>query len=299
MAPGVCSTGVREPWVMGRWRLDDHHLGFMAASTRGNVRIPLGSVRRVDRTRRKFLVVAKPVLVVTYLTRAASTRRRVWLLTGDLDDWESRLTAKVPGIARQRPTDPMRTAVALTRVLETVSGSTAQVLDVLASGGPVVSATLAVLLDLDVSDAVALPEKVAEHFAPVDRVLGAPTVRYERSRFELSTGAVHSMSWWLDSTVAGIWQSLREPCDVQCDGETVIAITSLPTRSSKAPVTVLVDDDGRGMLLSGALGYTRYIELPVAVYAQVAVSVQPNGTLVLVGQCRQGHQAVQSIEENS
>jgi|GEM_PF-4449442 len=292
VASGVCSTGSRKPWAMGRWRLDDHHLEFKAASTRGNVRIPLDSVRRVETTRRKFLVVAKPVLVVTYLTRAASTLRRVWLLTGDFDAWESRLTAKAPGIALQRPVDPMRTAVALTRVLETVSGSTAQVLDVLTSGGPVTSMTLAALLDLDENDAAGLPGRVADHFAPIDQALGASSVRYERSRLELSTGAVHSMSWWLDSTVAGIWLSLREPCDVQCDGDTVIAITRVPTRSSEAPVTALVEDSGRGLLLTGAWGYSRYIELPVAVYHPVSVSVQSNGTLVIVGQCSQGHQAV-------
>ncbi len=299
VASGVCSTGSRKPWAMGRWRLDDHHLEFMAASTRGSVRIPLGSVRRVETTQRKFLVVAKPVLVVTYLTRSTSTLRRVWLLTGDLDAWESRLTAKAPGIALQRPADPMRMAVALTRVLETVSGSTAQVLDMLASGGPATSATLAALLDLDENHAGALPGMVADHFAPVDQALGASAVRYERSRFELLTGAVHSMSWWLDSTVAGLWLSMREPCDVQCDGNTVIAIMSVPTRLSEAPVTALVEDSGRGLLLTGAWGYSRYIELPVVVYAEVSVSVQSNGTLVIVGQRSQEHQAVQPFHGDS
>jgi hypothetical protein len=300
IASGVCSTGSREPWAMGRWRLDEHYLEFKAASTRGNVRIPLESIRRVEMARRKFLVVAKPVLVVTYLSRAASTLRHVWLLTGDLPPWEVGLTARMLGIPRQPPVDLMRTAFALTKALKILSCSTAQILDVLASpGGPVTSATLAGLLDLDENDAVVLSAMVADHFAPLDQVLGASALRYERNRFELSTGVVHSRSWWLDNTVAGIWLSLREPCDLQCDDNTVTVIMSVPTRSSEEPVTVLVEEGGRALLVTGAWGFSRYIELPVPVYDQVSVDVQSNGILVIVGQCNQSHQSVESPHRGS
>jgi len=287
-ASGVCSTGSREPWAMGRWRLDEHHLEFKAASTRGNVRIPLESIRRVETVRRKFLVVAKPVLVVTYLPRAASTLRRIWLLTGDLLPWELGLTSRISGTAPQSPADPMRTAVALTNALKSIPDTTAHILDVLASpSGPVTSATLAALLDLDENDAVVLSAMVANHFAPIDQVLGVSSIRYEKSRFDSSTGVVHSRSWWLDSMLAGIWLSLREPWDVQCDGNLVTVIISVPTRSSEAPVTVLVEEAGRALLLTGACGFSRYVELPVAVYDDVSVDMQSSGTLVIVGQSNQ------------
>jgi len=272
---------------MGRWRLDDHLLEFAAASTRGDVRIPLENIRRLETTHRKFLVVSKPVLVVTYLLLEGSTLRRLWLLTGDLPAWESRLAARAPGLRMSSEPEAISRAVALTRALAEATGQVAQILDLLTSGGPATSATLAALLGLDENDAVMLSSVVSAEFAHLDQALGAPTLRYERNRFEPSTGMVHSMRWWLDNHVAGVWLSLRDPVEVHQDGDTVVAITSVPTRSSETPPSALVAAGGRGLLLTGAWGYSRYVELPVAVYDEVSVSVQSNGTLVVVGQCIQ------------
>lgn len=310
VASGVCSTGIREPWSLGRWRLDDFMLEFSATSRSRGLRIPLENVRRLERTKRKFLVVTKPVLIVTYLPRETTTAttattlrtlRRFWLLTGDLAAWESGLVAKAPGLwgLRHSPElNRLRKAVELARALETATCPTAAILDLLTAGSPATSATLAALLQLDEDDSLTLPSVVSVGFADIDKALGAPALRYERHRFEPSTATVHSMRWWLDDEVAGAWLTLREPLEVHRDGDRVVVITSVPTRSSQTSPTVLAETAGRGLLLTGTCGYSRYIELPVAVYPDVAVTVHSNGTLVIVGQCRPDEEAVGSIRGN-
>lgn len=271
---------------MGRWRIDDHTVQFAAASTRGNVNLPLENIRRVETVQRKFLVVTKPVLLVTYLPRSGTMLHRMWVLTGDLPEWEVRLRAKVSARALPFDEDRIGKAIALTHALLAVKGPTAQILDVLSASGPATSATVSGLLNLDANDAVMLSTTLSTGFAQVDRVMGGPALRYERSRFDTSTGIVHSMSWWLDDEVAIAWISLREPVEVYRDGDSVVAITSMPTKSSHNPPSVDVEDGGCGLLVRGDWGYSRYIELPAAVYDDVSVSVQSNGTLVVTGQCR-------------
>lgn len=299
VASGVCSTGPSEPWALGRWRLDDLLLEFAAPGKTRSLRVPLKNIRRLETTRRKFLVVAKPVLVVTYLPRAASSLRRLWLLTGDLPSWESGLAVKASALRSSPELGHIRKAVALTRALEVVAGPTAQILDLLTSGSPVTSATLAALLKLDEHNSVTLSSVVSVGFAGLDQVLGAPALRYERHRFEPSTATVHSMRWWLDDLVAGSWLALRAPLEVHRDGDNVVAITSVPTRSSQTPPSLLVEADGRGLVLSGARDYMRYIKLPVAVCDDVAMTMHSNGTLVIVGRCRPAEQTVMPRLENS
>ena len=297
-ASGVCSLGSREPWSMGRWRFDDRRLQFAAASTRGNVNLPLENIRRVVTSKRKFLIVSKPVLVVTYVPRAGSGMHHLWLLTGDLAPWEQRLTAIPATLPDPHSVDRMGRAITFAKALASVTGPTAQLLDLLASSGPATSATVAALLKLEERDAVMLSTSLSIGLAQIDQVLGGPALRYERSRFEPSTGIVHSMCWWLDNDVAVAWLSLRTSVEVYQDGDTVVVITSMPTRSSHTPPSVEVQEGGRGLLVSGAWDYSRYIELPAAVDDDVSVTVRSNGTLVVVGQCHSDQRPVKSSVPN-
>ncbi|MEI6622613.1 MAG: hypothetical protein WCP28_11975 [Actinomycetes bacterium] len=294
-ASGVCSTGSQEPWSIGRWRLDSQVLRFEAPGENRNVSVPLGNVRRLETTRRKFLVVAKPVLVVTYLPRSVAKLRRLWLLTADLSAWEDALTVHAPSLRPAAEQNPIDRAAALTRALQLVTGQTAAVLDLLAFGNPATSAMLAAALQLDERDSANLARALTGGFAGVDRALGASALRYERRRFEASTATVHSMSWWLDESVAGAWLALREPLETHLDGDKVVVITGVSTRSSEASLSVQVTADGRGLLLAGSRGYSRYIELPVAVDDDVDMAVHLNGTLVITGQRRPTDHSVEPI----
>ncbi|MEI8084552.1 MAG: hypothetical protein WCI74_22160, partial [Actinomycetes bacterium] len=248
-------------------------LRFEAPGVNRSVSVPLENVRRIETTRRKFLVVAKPVLVVSYLPRSVPTLRRLWLLTADIQAWEGGLAATAPALRGAAEPDPIHKAEALTRALQFVTGQTAAILDLLAFGSPATSAMLAASLQLDERDSVALASALSAGFEGIDRALGAPALRYERRRFEPSTATVHSMSWWLDASVVGAWLALREPLEIHRDGDKVVVITGVSTRSSQASLSVQVTTDGHGLLLVGSRGYSRYIELPVAVDDDVDMAV--------------------------
>ena len=285
-ATGVCSTGVREGWAIGRWHLDDTALEFTTLGERRHVRVPLADIRRLDSSMRKFVIVNKPVLIISYLRRDTSRLRRVWLLTGDLPEWESGLIAKAASLRTAPGVDHLRTVLSLTRELGAAAASTTEIIDLLASGSPATSATLAAMLRLDEDDSITLSSAVSAEFAAIDRALGAPAVRYERRRFEPATGTVHSMSWWLDREVATAWLMLRTPLEIQVDEAQLVVIMSVPTRSVAPSLSVHVDADGCGLLLDELGGYSRYVELPEAVHGDVSVEVHSNGTVVIIARRR-------------
>lgn len=277
---GVASTGSLVPWVVGRWRLDKTALRFKANAVGRDLNIPLTSIRRIEQSRRKFLVVSKPVLVITHFPPRASRAARVWLLVGDLDLWRESLSLRTP---RKAPVSTVAAAsrgLLVTKALESVSGSVGQVLDVL-SAGPATSATLAGVLELDQASALVLPDVLRRTLAGVEAALGQPVVRYERHRFDPATGKVQSMCWWLDGLVKGIWLTLRTPYEVHIDEVEAVAITSVPTRINSTSITVKIEDEGRGLLLTGSEDYCRYIGLPVAVETIVEVQMRQHGTVAV------------------
>ncbi|MEI6363184.1 MAG: hypothetical protein WCP95_13725 [Actinomycetes bacterium] len=286
VASGVCSLGAREAWSMGRWRLDDYTLQFAAASTRGNVNLPLENIRRIETVQRKFLVVSKPCLLVRYRPRNSSSLSRLWLLTGDLAAWELRIGGGIAVPLGGGVPDRMQRAFALTEALRRLNGPTAQILDLMSGGGPATSATVSGVLNLDENDSLIQSATLAMGFAEVDAVLGVPTLRYERSRFDPATGVVHSMCWWLNAEVGAMWTSLREPVEVYVEADTVVIVTTAPTKSTHYPPSAEVDATGRGVLIRGDEGYSRYLTLPTAVYDDLTVEIRTNGTLVVVGRLR-------------
>lgn len=286
VAQGACSTGPRAPWLLGRWHLDGHRLEFSPPSRARHVRVHLDKVCRLETTRRRFLVTSKRVLKVTYLPSASSRPSRLWLLTGDLPAWESELAGRASGMGGWPDRYPSRQLVALTRALDLAAGTTAQILDLLATGLPTTSATLAALLEFEARDAWALESVVSARFADVDEALGAPALRYVRRRFHVPTAKVYEMSWWLDDRVATAWQVLHSSHEVHVGADEVVAIITIPTESSETLPSVRVEAGGHGLVLGGVQGYERYVPLPVAVHADIAVTVPATGMLVAVARRR-------------
>ncbi|MGV1005624.1 MAG: hypothetical protein ACOYEV_12850 [Candidatus Nanopelagicales bacterium] len=263
---------------MGRWQLDRTSLRFKYSGTKSDLVVPLSTIRRIEESRRKFLVVRKPVLVITHRPRRASGPRRLWLLVGDLVGWQDALAEWVGALA-PAAAPPVTRAAAITQALEQADPAVGRILDVLCAG-PATSAALAAALELDQDGSLELPAVLNNELAAVEAALGTAVVRYERHRFDPRTSRVYSMHWWLDGQVKWIWLTLRSPLEIHVGPTEMVLITNVPTRVDCESLAVEIDDDGLGILLT-ASDYARFVGLPEPVAEVLDVQMREHGTLAV------------------
>ena len=104
-AQGALSVGPRGGWRLGWLGLQGSTFTFHGAGTRAAVTIDLAAITGLDRERKKFVLVSKHVLRLTYRPASAARRRTCWLITLRLDDWEAALAQRLAG----RPDRPAQT----------------------------------------------------------------------------------------------------------------------------------------------------------------------------------------------
>jgi hypothetical protein len=287
-AQGAISVSARGDWRLGRLCLDRSALTFTRPGQPKAVRIDLACITGLDVERRTFVVCAKRVIRLTYRHGQAARPRSCWMITAHLGDWEAAL-AQRRGLAAGDPprAEPARAVPAgLASALAGLPCSAGVVLDYLAQRGYATTAELMALTGAQAEDA--LPLRLREDFRQVEPILGGPAIRYEGAHFDRRAAVVRRQSWRVAETVAQGWLASRVPTDVLVEDGELLVVTSMPTQARGTAPSVVIDPDGRGLVLRGRHGHDRWIALPVAVTGEARCAISATSTLVIRARRRGG-----------
>jgi hypothetical protein len=252
------------------------------------VRIDLASVSGLDVERRTFVVCAKRVIRLTYRHGQGTRPRSCWMITAHLGDWEAALARRLGlAAADPLPAGPAHPVPAgLASALAGLPGPAGVVLDYLAQRGYATTAELMTLTGAEAEDALLL--RLQQDFRQVELVLGSPAIRYEGAHFDRGAAVVRWQSWRVAETLARGWLASRVPTDVLVEDGELLVVTSMPTQARGTAPSVVIDPDGRGLMLRDRRGHSRWIALPVAVTGEARCAVSATSTLVIRAGLRSG-----------
>lgn len=282
-ASGAISVSSHGGWRLGWLSLGNAMLTFRHRGTRGVVQIDLRSVSRLDVERRKFVLVGKRVVRLTYRPSRATHPRSCWVITAQLGDWEAALRRRV-GLLRERE-GPLAVQSRLpvphdlTAGLAGLSSTAGLVLDYLAHRGYATTAELVALIGADTEESLLF--HLHEGFRRIEPTLGGPAIRYEGVCFDRRSGEPRQQSWWVDEMLAESWLASRVPTDVLLEDDELVVVMSMPTQARGALPSTHVDSQGRGLVVHGARGYERWIALPEEVVGDTQCAMSTTGTLVI------------------
>jgi hypothetical protein len=238
--------------------------------------------------RRTFVVCAKRVIRLTYRHGQAARPRSCWMITAYLGDWETALAQRL-GLAAVDPLPPEPAhpvPAGLASALAGLPGSAGVILDYLAQRGYATTTELMALTGAETEDVLLL--RLQEDFREVETVLGSPAVRYEGAHFDRGAAVVRWQSWRVAETLAQGWLASRVPTDLLVEDGELLAVTSVPTRARGTAPSVVIDPDGRGLMLRDRHGHDRWIALPVAVTGEARCALSATSTLVIRARLRSG-----------
>lgn len=279
-AQGAISVSERGGWRLGQLSLGTSALAFQQPGRQGSIRIELANITRVDVVRRTFVVCAKRVVRLSY--RSGPGRPRCcWVITARLGDWEAALARRLGPVRGDPPAAAPAHPVpaGLTAALAGLSGTAGVILDYLAQRGYATTAELMALIGTEAEDV--LLGHLREGFREVELILGGPLVWYEGVHFDRRSAVVRQQSWRVGETVAQGWLAARIPTDVHAEGDELLVVTSVPTQARGAVPSVVIDPDGRGLVVRGTHGHRRWIALPEKVAGEARCAVSPTSTLVI------------------
>lgn len=298
-AQGAISLSQRGSWRLGWLTLDDSALVFRQPGRHTAIQIALDSVIGLDHDRRTFILVAKPVVRVTYRSGQPVRPRVLWLITARLAEWTSALELRAGplGGALPAPVPPPRQEPEVVAVpagpdagplgeqLARITGTEAIVLDYLAHRGHATTAELMALVGAEAE--ATLLRYLRDGFRRLEPVLDGPAIRYEGSFFDQVSGAVRRQAWRADDAVARSWLACRAPADVLAEGDDLVVVTTLPTRVRGAVPRARIEPGGSAVVVH-ADGHARWIALPEPVAGAASCAMSPNGTLVIRARRRHG-----------
>jgi HSP20 family molecular chaperone IbpA len=90
VAQGGFLSRPQAAWQIGQWSLLSERLVF-GQSSRRVFDLPLDKIEAVAQERRKFILVHKPVIRLTFLHPRRNDRRDAWLIASPLDRWAESL----------------------------------------------------------------------------------------------------------------------------------------------------------------------------------------------------------------
>lgn len=292
-AQGAISVSRPGSWRLGWLSLGETTLTFRQPGRPG-MRIDLETVTRLDVERRKFVMCAKRVVRLAYRPTTSAHPRSCWLITAHLGDWEEALRRRAGLPSEHRLTVEPRLPVSreLATALAGLGGTAGLILDYLAHRGHATTGELMALVGAGTEEAVFL--HLHERFRPVEPALGRPVIRYEAVYFDRQSGVVRQQSWRLDESVAEWWSTSRVPADVLLEDNDLLVVTSVPTQARGASPVARVEPGGYGLVVSGAGGHDRWINLPAQVVGEAQCAISATGTLVIrVGRKARGATAAE------
>jgi hypothetical protein len=282
-AQGALSVSPRGCWRLGWLGCQGSTFAFHNSGGPAAVKINLAAITALDRERRTFILVSKPVLRLTYQPPGAARRRLCWLITARLDDWEAVLGQRLADPPEEAPAAELPAPVSrrLAARLAGLPATPALILDYLACRGHATTAELMTLIGAETEES--LLAEMHAGFGRLAPVLGGPAVRYADRYFDATSQEVRRQTWRIGEKVAAGWLESRVPTEVLIEGDELLVITSVPTQARGVPPSAHAAADGRGLVLRHAHSHDRWIGLPEQVVGEPRCAVSPAGTLVIRG----------------
>jgi HSP20 family molecular chaperone IbpA len=278
-----CFLPHRSPhWQIGELSLSAQRFAFEQGG-RPRFELPLARIAAVAVERRKFVLLRKEVIRLSYALADDERNRQAWFITPDLARWLEKLMTITN--AREGPGRPAGEAV---RVRED------QVRELAAAVGPPAARVLWHLWERrhagieELADLVDFPthmdvltllrEGINE---PARRLLGGPVLVFKERALDRSSGRTVCFNWWLERAEEASPDSAQPLVEIHDEGEALLVVAMVPGGQAE---TFRATVRGRSLLLAaetvhGPCALT--VSLPCRVLAKPAKVVSRNTVLSL------------------
>jgi HSP20 family molecular chaperone IbpA len=269
-------------WQIGELSLSAQRFAFEQGG-RPRFELPLARIAAVAVERRKFVLLRKEVIRLSYALADDERNRQAWFITPDLARWLEKLMTITN--AREGPGRPAGEAV---RVRED------QVRELAAAVGPPAARVLWHLWERrhagieELADLVDFPthmdvltllrEGINE---PARRLLGGPVLVFKERALDRSSGRTVCFNWWLERAEEASPDSAQPLVEIHDEGEALLVVAMVPGGQAE---TFRATVRGRSLLLAaetvhGPCALT--VSLPCRVLAKPAKVVSRNTVLSL------------------
>ena len=294
-------------WHIGKLCLTSERLFFLQ-SRRVLFNTPLTLITEVAIESKRFTVVRKMAMAISYRDPRRSGLAKAWFITHSLGRWLEQLHQIV---SEQSPLPGQR----IMGAIEQGSGGAAEISpapqppSTSAPTPPITQAQmerLATALDLrsreilwhlwlkrhatinELAELIAAPThmdvlfRIRQSINPVaEEMLGRPILIFEESRFDRETGEVVSFSWWLNGGAALATEGREARIEVFNETHEINVIVELPGVEEEA-IRVRVQREKAAVWLEGAEArYLEEVPLPAPVDVNRVVTRFKNGILIV------------------
>jgi HSP20 family molecular chaperone IbpA len=297
-----CFLPHRSPhWQIGELSLSARRFAF-GQGGRPRFELPLARIAAVAVERRRFVLVRKEVIRLSYALADDERNRQAWFITPDLARWLEKLmtiTNTREGTGRPASALP-RPMSAQAPDGEAVGVREDQVRELAAAVGPPAARVLWHLWERrhagieELADLVDFPthmdvltllrEGINE---PARRLLGGPVLVFKERALDRSSGRTVCFNWWLEraeeasEAAADAPDSAQPLVEIHDEGEALLVVAMVPGGQAE---TFRVKVRGRSLLLAaetvhGPCALT--VSLPCRVLAKPAKVVSRNTVLSL------------------
>ena len=288
-------------WQIGELSLSAQRFAF-GQGGRPRFELPLARITAVAVERRKFILLRKEVIRLSYALADDERNRQAWFITPDLARWLEKLMTITN--TREGPGRPLSAlpgpAPAPARDGEAVRVREDQVRELAAAVGPPAARVLWHLWERrhagieELADLVDFPthmdvltllrEGINE---PARRLLGGPVLVFKERALDRSSGRSVCFNWWLEraeeasEAAADAPDSAQPLVEIHDEGEALLVVASVPGGQAE---TFRAKVRGRSLLLAaetvhGPCALT--VSLPCRVLAKPAKVVSRNTVLSL------------------
>jgi HSP20 family molecular chaperone IbpA len=297
-----CFLPHRSPhWQIGELSLSAQRFAF-GQGGRPRFELPLARIAAVAVERRKFVLLRKEVIRLSYALADDEKNRQAWFITPDLARWlEKLMTITNTREGLGRPLSALPGPVpAPVRDGEAVRVRQDQVRELAAAVGPPAARVLWHLWERchagieELADLVDFPthmdvltllrEGINE---PARRLLGGPVLVFKERALDRSSGRTVCFNWWLEraeeasEAAADVPDSAQPLVEIHDEGEALLVVAVVPGGQAE---TFRATVRGRSLLLAaetvhGPCALT--VSLPCRVLAKPAKVVSRNTVLSL------------------
>lgn len=256
-------------WLIGELSLSAGCFAF-AQADRHRFELPLARITGLSVKRRKFILLRKEVVQLTYALPDKKREKQVWFIAPDLSRWIEKLEALTdageepcgrPGGRTLRPSPPLRWISKGPRETEPVRVREDQVRDLAATAGAPGARVLWHLWQerhADIEELAALVDAPTHTDvltllreginAPACRLLGGPVLVFKERAFDPDTGRTICFQWWLErAEEAGEPVSAQPLVEIHDEGDALLVVATIPHASKKTPRVVV---RGRRLVLA-------------------------------------------------
>jgi hypothetical protein len=290
-------------WLIGDLSLSAGCFAFAQANRR-RFELSLASITGLAIRQRKFVLLRKDIVQLTYSLPDKERERRVWFIAPDLSRWIEQLETLTdaeeepsgpPDLRRAvRPRSPLRW-MSKGREAEPVRVREDQVRDLAATAGAPGARVLWHLWQerhADIEELAALVD-APTHMdvltllreginAAACRLLGGPVLVFKERAFDPDTGRNICFQWWLErAEEAGEPGSAQPLVEIHDEGDALLVVAMMPRAGERAPRAVV---RGRRLLLSAEAvddPWEITVRLPCRVLAIPTGVALTNGVLSL------------------